>query len=191
MKTKNVNILVKAVGDESDTGDQGVIEAYASVFGNRDSYGDVVMPGAFTETLQEWAESGNAIPLLYGHDFGDPFSNIGAVTSASEDEHGLKITASLDLDNAKAKQVYRLLKERRLTQMSFAYDIIDGGEGKLDDKWCFELRKLKLYEVSVVPIGANQETEVTSVKSFDDAEKKESTGRNNYINSRLLILEKE
>jgi len=75
--------------------------------------------------------------------------------------------------------------------MSFAYDIIDGGEGKLDDEWCFELRKLKLYEVSVVPIGANQETEVTSVKSFDDAEKKESTGRNNYINSRLLILEKE
>ncbi|MCW1013253.1 HK97 family phage prohead protease, partial [Streptococcus anginosus] len=72
--------------------------------------------------------SGNNIPLLYGHDFADPFSNIGVVTSAVEDDHGLKIEAVLDLDNEKAAQVHRLIKERRLSQMSFAFRVLDAAD---------------------------------------------------------------
>lgn len=185
MKLKDFTVRVKAPEDGVE--DQGIIEAYASVFGNRDSYGDVVMQGAFTETLEEWAASGNTIPLIYGHDLRDPFSNIGSITSAVEDERGLKITAQFDLDNAKAKQVYRLVKDKRLTQMSFGYDVVEGAEIELEDDWAYVIRRVRLYEISVVPIGANDQTEITSVKS---AEVDENVRPINHLRARILLLEK-
>lgn len=145
--------------------EEGIFEAYASVFGNIDSYGDVVAKGAFTKTLEEWGESGNTIPCLYGHDMFDPFCNIGAVLAAEQDDHGLKVRVQLDLDNPTAMQVYRLMKGRRLNQMSFAFDVLDSGKTEVDGEKANELRELQLYEVSVVPVGANQETEILSVKA--------------------------
>lgn len=165
MKLKDLKVRVKEPDDVEV--EAGEIIAYASVFDNVDSYGDVIRKGAFADTLKEWEESGNQLPLLYGHDFQDPFSNIGTVVEAVEDDHGLKIRAKLDLDNEKASQVYRLLKERRLSQMSFAFDVVEGAEMKDNDNWVFEIRKVRLYEVSVVPIGANQETEVLAVKAAE------------------------
>lgn len=159
MELKTVPLKVKA-GPDDGLG-EGQFIGYASVFGNVDSYGDIVQPGAFADTLTEWAGKGDPIPVLWGHDMFDPFSNIGAVMAAEEDDNGLKVTAQLDLESPKAMQVYRLLKGRRVSQMSFAYDVIDS-EQKDDGN---HLRKLKLYEVSVVPIGANQETEILAVKS--------------------------
>lgn len=168
MRSKDMTVQVKA-----DDGESGEFTAYASVFDNIDSYGDVIRKGAFAESLDEWEASGNTMPILYGHDFGDPFSNIGAVTKAEEDDHGLKISARLDLDNPKAAQVFRLLKEKRLSQMSFAFDVKDGAPIEQDGQYAYELRKLKLYECSVVPIGANQATEILAVKALarvlDDA----------------------
>ncbi|QRP98954.1 HK97 family phage prohead protease [Corynebacterium sp. FDAARGOS 1242] len=167
-KDFTVDLKATPPGDSADEAPEGYISAYAAVFNNVDSYGDVIRRGAFEETLKEWEESGNNIPLLYGHDFADPFSNIGVVTSAVEDDHGLKIEAVLDLDNEKAAQVHRLIKERRLSQMSFAFRVLDAAESIVDDEHVFELKRLKLYEVSVVPIGANEQTEILSVKNASE-----------------------
>ena len=49
---------------------------------------------------------------------------------------------------------------------SFAYDEIDSGPAVHDGDHVWELRELKLYEVSIVTIGANQETEILAVKSI-------------------------
>ena len=168
MKIKTASVKIKAAGPADGLLD-GQFTAYASVFGNEDSFGDTVVKGAFTDTLAEWAASGDSIPCLWGHDMQDPFSNIGSVVTAVEDDHGLLVTGQLDLEAPKAAQVYRLLKGRRVTQMSFAYDVIDGGPVTTDGNTTFELRTLKLYEVSVVPLGANQETEVLAVKAAVDA----------------------
>lgn len=150
---------------------EGEFIAYASVFGNKDSYGDVVIKGAFTNTLAEWERKGVPIPLLWGHNTADPDFNLGEVVEATEDERGLKVHCRLDLDSPKSAQTYRLLKSGRVNQMSFAYGIVDGayiepeGEGKSWRDAYYELRELDLYEVSIVPIGANQETEILAVKS--------------------------
>lgn len=165
MKKKIVDVHVKAIDDESQ--ETGEMVAYASVFNNIDRFGDVVMPGAFANSLKEYEDDDRPIPLLYGHDFYDPFANIGAVTEAVEDEKGLKVTAKFDLENPKAKQVFRLVKEKRLTQMSFAYDIVEAGMAERDGKPVYELKELKLLEVSVVPIGANPETEILDAKSLE------------------------
>lgn len=170
---KDFKINIKAGPDDGLA--EGEFTAYASVFGNKDSYGDVVLPGAFADTLTEWKDSGNVLPLLFGHNMSDPDYNIGSVLEAKEDDHGLLTRNLLDLENPKAVQVYRLLKGRRLSQMSFAYDVLEGGEAQREKavgdgtETVYELRKLKLYEVSVVPIGANQETEILAVKAAQSA----------------------
>lgn len=171
-KLKDVEIKIKAGPDDGLA--EGEFTAYASVFGNKDSYGDVVLQGAFLDTIQEWKDSGNVLPLLFGHNMQDPDFNVGSVLEAKEDDHGLLVHAQLDLESPKAAQVYRLLKGRRLSQMSFAYDVLEGGEAertKADGskEYVYELRKLKLYEVSVVPIGANQETSILAVKAAESA----------------------
>jgi HK97 family phage prohead protease len=108
----------------------------------------------------------------------DPDFNIGGTLKAEEDEKGLRVHVKLDLDNPKALSTYRLLKGRRIRQMSFAYDVIAGGyatrpkagqenEENPELEEYYELRELKLYEVSVVPVGANQETEILAVKSLE------------------------
>ena len=151
---------------------EGQFAAYVSVFDVKDSYGDVVRPGAFTETLAAWAASDRELPILYGHNFSDPDMNIGHVVSAEEDDHGLKITGQIDTEGGKGPQVYRLLKGRRVSEMSFAYDIVEGGPAKSEEFGdYYELSKLKLYEVSVVPMGANPETEILAVKHLADAVK--------------------
>lgn len=160
MKFKTAPVAVKAVDAES-----GIFEAIVSVFGNKDSYGDVMIPGSFTNTLTEWAAKGDPIPVYYSHRMDDPDYNIGHVLEAEERDEGLWVRAQLDIDNppatSKAPQVYRLLKGRRVTQFSFAYDVIaDKRNGDVN-----EVHEVKLYEVGPTPIGANQATELLDVKS--------------------------
>lgn len=178
-KGGGVEVLEKTFEGEPLVEAPGFV-GYASVFGNVDSYGDVTVKGAFEATLKEWAAKGRAIPVLYGHDFADPFSNIGVVTDAVEDEKGLRVTASLDVDsNPKAAQVYRLLKEKRLSEMSFAFRVRKSQEGELDGKSVNFLRDVELFEVSVVPIGANREAGVVEVRADDEPQRKGTPEKNN------------
>lgn len=163
MRTKNASMRVKAGPD--DGLEEGQFVAYASVFDNVDSYGDVVRKGAFVDDLARWKKSGNSVPVLFGHNMSDPDYNIGYALELSEDGHGLLVKGQLDLEHAKSLQVYRLLKGRRVSELSFAYDVLDSGPTEVDGVEATELRKLRLYEISIVPIGANSETEVLAVKS--------------------------
>lgn len=169
MRTKDFTARVKAAG-VADGLAEGQFVALVSVFGNQDSVGDVVRPGAFTETLRDWQAKGDPIPVIWAHNWGDPFSHIGTVVKAVETLEGLEVTGQIDdLDtNPTSAQVYRLLKGRRVTQFSFAYDIDEGAwvESKDHDYGgYYELRKLKLHEVGPCLIGANQETELLAAKA--------------------------
>lgn len=168
-KTKIFPARVKAAGVE-DGLELGQFEAVVSVFDNVDSYGDVVMPGAFAKTLEAWAVKGDPIPVIWSHRWDDPEMHVGWVMEAEERAEGLWVRGQIDLDSdatPKAKQVNRLLKGRRVTQFSFAYDVIDGGYGKRDDKDVYELRELDLHEVGPCLIGVNRETELLAAKSSD------------------------
>ena len=145
----------------------GMVEGYAATFDRiPDAYGDVIAQGAFAETVKAWEESGKPIPLLYGHSTEDPAYNIGKVVEAREDEKGLFVRAEFDADNEKAQYVRKLVQEGRLYQFSFAYEVLDGATIELDDGTeAYELRKMNLFEVSLVQIPANQRAVVTDVKS--------------------------
>lgn len=156
-----------ALKDVEETGDGGTITAYAATFDREpDCYGDVIAPGAFSETLAKWRESGKPIPLLFGHQMDDPMMNIGALTSAEEDERGLRIEAEFDADNQNAQYARKLAVEGRVSKLSFAYDVLEAGIVTLEDGTKVnELRKLDLYEVSLVTVPANMHAEVIEAKA--------------------------
>lgn len=158
--------------DDAVQPDGGSVKGYAATFVREpDSYGDVIAKGAFAKSLERWAplyEEGKRIPLLYGHNMDDPFHNIGTVTLAREDEHGLYIEADFDADNETAQYARKLVQEGRLYQFSFAYGINDEGPVELEDgRKANELRELDIYEVSLVQVPANQTAVVTEVKAAE------------------------
>lgn len=165
-KIKDFRAEVKAAGDGNGDGlEEGQFEAIVSVFGNEDSVGDVVIPGAFKDSLATWEAKGEPIPVIWSHDWADPFAHIGHVLEAKETDRGLWVKGQLDLENPTAVQVWKLMKSRRVTQFSFAYDIIDGGWGQMDGRDVYELRKLDIFEVGPCLLGANRETELIAAKA--------------------------
>lgn len=169
MRIKSCPVRIKAAGENEGTED-GVFEAIVAAY-NLDSVGDKITPGAFAETLAAWKSTGDPIPVLWSHMSHDPDYHIGEVLEAEERPEGLWVKARLDLDaGSKAAQVYKLLKGKRVTQFSFAYDVEEGAwVDQKDGEGYYELRKLKLYEVGPTLIGANQATELLDVKSADGA----------------------
>ena len=163
--------------------DGGSVKGYASTFDrDPDSYGDVIAKGAFSESLKRWEELGMPIPLLYGHKTDDPEYNIGAVTLAKEDEKGLYIEADFDAENPKAQYVRKLVQEGRLFQFSFAFEVLDAAPVTLENGTkANELRKLEIYEVSLVQIPANQHAEVVEIKSGRRNSKADETELRNAL----------
>lgn len=170
MHVKSVPIGRVKAGPE-DGLEEGQFIVYPSTFTKEpDSYGDIVAPGAFLEDIAAWKDSGNVLPGLYGHRMDDPDYFVAGAIDSGEDEHGWWVKGEFDLESPKGPQVYRLVKGRRLTQLSFAFDTLDQAPVTLEDgRKANELRKLKTYEFSFVPIGANQDTSVVAVKAFADA----------------------
>src|SRR5699024_853977 len=162
MQTKHITVGLKAAGDDKP---EGRFTGYASVFGNKDSFGDVIVKGAFAESLASYGENGAGIPCYWSHQMSDPMMNIGHTVSAYEDEHGLKVDVQLDLDNPNGAYTHKLIQEKRVNQMSFAFDVEDFAFAQSEELGDYmELRKLKIHEVSVVQVGANQSTELLAVK---------------------------
>jgi len=166
------SVPLKAVKAGPDDGlEEGEFIVYPSTFTKTpDSYGDIVAKGAFLENLAEWKGSGNVLPGLFGHRFDDPDFYVAGASDYGEDDHGWWVRGRFDLDSPKGPQVYRLVKGRRLTQLSFAFDVLDSGPVELEDgRKATELRKLRVYEFSFVPIGANSDTSVVAVKALTDS----------------------
>lgn len=192
MKTKKLDLKIDRIGAK-DNLTAGQFTGYASVFGNVDSVGDKIIKGAFSESLKEFGNGGAGIPCYWCHETSDPEMNLGTTLEATEDEHGLFVKVQLDLDNPKAAYAYKLLKEQRVRQMSFAYQVTDG-ENKKD---CFEITGCKIFEVSIVPVGANQATSIESVKALQDedettpepSENTEGTGEDDSENGETDLIE--
>lgn len=152
-----------------DAEGKGIIEAYVSVFGNVDSYGDRVQYGAFTESIATKKPK-----LWYQHDSTRP---IGITLETREipagdpslpeelKEHGaLWCKGALNLNTIDGKDVYEHLKFGSVDEYSFGYEEIDVAPNEDGTK---NLNKLRFIEWSPVSLGANPLTSTASVKSVD------------------------
>lgn len=164
MENKHIDLLIK----EAPSDVPGIV-AYASTFDRiPDAYGDVVRKGAFAKSIQAIKDSGNNLPLLYGHVMDDPANIIGTVTDLKEDDHGLLIKADFDMENPMAQQVHRSVLSKAITKLSFAFTVHDEAPVTLEDGTkANELRELEIYEVSLVVVPANPRAQVIAAKDGD------------------------
>ncbi len=146
-----------------EEGEIGAFSGYASVFGNVDSYGDIVEPGAFSRTMQNRiAATGRPdFVILWNH---DPHEPIGVTVEMAEDERGLRVTGQLNLGVQRARETYALLKQGALSGLSIGYRTI---KETVDATGIRHLKELRLYEWSPVTFPANESALIDTVKSED------------------------
>lgn len=146
----------------------GQFEALVAVFNNVDRVGDMIIPGAFEDTLKSWQEKGAPIPVIYSHEWDNLDAHIGEVLEAKEVEEGLWVKAQIDLEEEFAKRVFKKMQRGTLRQFSFAYDVqesaqVDRGE-KETPRFINELRRLDLLEVGPCLVGMNPDTQLLDLK---------------------------
>lgn len=141
--------------------DSGVIEGYGSVFGVRDSYDDVVAPGAFARTLGEAKLAGRMPAMLWQHRPDEP---IGAWTEMREDDTGLFVRGQL-ADTQRGREARELVKLGALTGLSIGY--VTKAYTYEKSTGITTLTDLDLWEVSPVTFPANVEARISAVKQIE------------------------
>lgn len=160
--------LVKGQGDmlefksfditETKADDSGnlIISGYGAIFGNIDSYKDIIAAGAFADTL---AEKKDRIAFCYQHDIWNP---IGKILDIKEDATGLWLKVML---SAAEDDIQTKVKEGILKEMSIGYRVVDASEEVRNSEPVRILKKINLYEISLVTIAANPLAVITGMKS--------------------------
>jgi HK97 family phage prohead protease len=146
------------VAAEIKASPEGVIEGYGSVFGNVDSYGDIVVAGAFAQTLK-----GDRAPaMLWQHNPDEP---IGVWTEVREDKRGLVVKGQLALGTQRGREALELIKMGALSGLSIGYSTV---KSSFDEQSGIRsLLELDLWEVSPVTFPANEAARITSAKSAE------------------------
>jgi len=101
----------------------GEFSGYGSVFGVKDSYSDIVLPGAFEKSLEQHKEKGTFPAMLWQHKTDEP---IGFYTKMVEDEHGLYQEGKLLIEaDPLAKRAHAHMKAGSVTGLSIGYTLVD------------------------------------------------------------------
>lgn len=139
----------------------GSFSGYGSVFGNIDSAGDIVAPGAFRNTLPRFLKAGF---IAQAHDW---TVAIAVPKVAREDSRGLYIEADFH-STALAQDVRTIAAERvaagKSVGLSIGYEVVDA---ERNSNGVRVLKELRLFEVSIVTVPANSAATVTTVKGLD------------------------
>jgi HK97 family phage prohead protease len=150
---------------------QGIVECFVAAIGNKDSVGDIIIPGAFDSSLRRRNPR-----VVWGHDWNSP---IGKVLEINEVRPGdPRLPAKMRQANVGglyARVQFNLKSERGRQAFS---DVLFFGA---DQEWSIGyktldsvydtqrqaniLKEVELYEVSPVLHGANQLTATISIKS--------------------------
>lgn len=134
------------------------VKIYVSAFNNKDSDGDIIVPGAYKKTIAERGPSGSKrIKHLRDH-----WDLIGKPEEMIEDTKGLLVTSVL----SNSTQGLNTIEDYKLDLLehSIGYEVIKFEEDRDENtRWLYEL---KLWEYSSVTWGANEETPLVDMKAL-------------------------
>ena len=125
------------------------VVAYAAVFGNIDSYNDIIVKGAFANSLKK---EGKRVAVCWQHEMRRP---IGKLTLIKEDETGLMVEF---LISKSEEEVAVKVEEGIITEMSIGYSTIDFEYNTKDG--IRTIKEARLYEVSLVTRAANEDAKI-------------------------------
>lgn len=143
----------------------GTVSGYFSAFNVADSYNDIMMPGAFTKTIQEQGpmSSRPRIKHLLNHDVSMP---IGRLTTLKEDDYGLYYESQIG-KNAAGEDYRKMIESGLITEHSIGFITIQSSYNKETD--IRQLNEVKLFEgSSLTGWGVNQYTPLIGMKSAEE-----------------------
>lgn len=155
---ENKSLALQEVEVKSE-GTHLYLEGYAAVYGNVDSYKDIIQAGAFDAFLA--SDDAKRVKFCYNHDQHDV---IGVVESLYSDDKGLKFRAKLS-NTTRGKDVGELIQDGALGEFSIGYRVEDATYGEDGVRM---LTKLYLYEFSVVSRAANPEAVLTATERKEE-----------------------
>jgi HK97 family phage prohead protease len=172
IETKSVEVALDHVFTEakfSASGAEGVISGYGAVFGNRDSHDDMIVPGAFKDSLAERKAANRSVPMHLMHRvFGGDGVPVGVWTSVEEDDKGLRVEGKLSgMNTDKGRHLFELVKDGALGGLSIGYKVRTNGAsyGKKAGEPKRTLKALSLQEISLVDDPSNALTRVNEIKA--------------------------
>ncbi len=136
----------------------GSFEGYASLFGKADMGRDVVMAGAFSQSLKKRGSFG--IKMLFQH---DPAQIIGVWQDIHEDRRGLYVRGQLMLDLAKGRDMLALMRAGALEGLSIGFRVLKARQDRAAG--VRRLFAVDLWEISVVTFPMQPEAKITAVKA--------------------------
>lgn len=166
MKFKQLDLAQVSVKvAEGGTGYE--FEGYASTFGNVDSYGDTIVKGAYAETI-DLEKRSRPVALRWNH-YGPV---IGKWLEMKEDENGLYVKGSLTPGHSVAEDAAASLKHGAISGLSIGYAV---HEDDIEyENSVRVLKKIKLFEISVVEEPADNHARISDIKSADSLKDIES-----------------
>jgi len=160
---------------EGGVDEEGKFKGWGSTFGgSADAHGDVVVKGAFKDTIAQGGRNKNGIAMLYQHNPSEP---IGIWTKLEELDQGLYVEGELILEVQRAKETLALMRKGAIKGLSIGYDLPRLANGLRDpdsyeivergEQYNRYLKKVDLWEISPVTFPANVGANITTVKDFE------------------------
>ena len=164
-----------------DITEDGTFEGYGSLFDNSpDAFRDIINRGAFQETLAKKGRNGTGVALLWQHRL-DKIP--GVWISLGEDTKGLRVKGKLALDTQLGREVHSIMLLGAQTgtfklSLSIGFDAVEfefvkekdaDGREKPHGRSIRILKKVDLWEISIVTFPAKLNTTITTVKQIEGA----------------------
>lgn len=142
----------------------GVVSGYFSAFGMVDSDGDIMMPGAFKRSINDWGVEGKGrIKHLLNH---NPAQPLGKLTVLKEDNYGLYYESKIGTHQL-GKDFIKMVESGLIGEHSIGFRTLQEQKSELGN----ELRDVMLFEgSSLTAWGANENTPLIGMKSLKSIE---------------------
>ena len=135
----------------------GTVEGYASLFGEVDQARDMVMRGAFADTLT--ARGIRRVPMLFQHDPSEP---VGIWLDLREDHRGLFARGRLIPEVARGRELLSLLRAGAIDGLSIGFRT---AKARIDPKTRIRrIYAVDLWEISIVTFPMLTGARVRAVK---------------------------
>lgn len=164
---KNQNLEVKDVDAK-----QGIVSGYFSAFGMVDSDGDIMMPGAFKRSIQDWGpDAKGRIKHLLNH---DPSKPLGKIMELKEDNYGLFYRSQVGKHQL-GQDFVKMVESGLISEHSIGFRTLR--EQKNDS--ANEIHEVMLFEgSSLTAWGANEHTPMLGIKSIKNIDEIKEQIRN-------------
>ncbi len=143
--------------------DAGTFSGYASTFGNTDKANDVIVKGAFSESLDSWKKKHKGFPNIY--DEHHRYHCLGTCTTLEEDDTGLSVEGILFIQHIeKAREVHQLWRSGLKHSLSIGFYV----KKSFMNHGVRHIEKIDLLEISIVTNPCNEKAQIHTFKRDHD-----------------------